>query len=83
MFLDKYGIKMHFSINLCGVEDSMENFQTYLISWCAVMVFESYTMESLFFYLRRFSESRSSSGSTQSLCSSVCLFVCPQHIWGA
>ena len=46
MFLDKYGIKLHirddFSINLCGVEDSVENYQTYLISCCAVMVFESY-----------------------------------------
>ena len=33
---------MYFSINLCGVEDSMENYQTYLISYSAVMVFESY-----------------------------------------
>ena len=34
MFLDEYGIKLHirdeFSINLCGVEDSVENYQTYL-----------------------------------------------------
>ena len=29
------------------------------------------------FYLRRFSESRSSSGSTPSVRPSVCLFVCP------
>ena len=47
MFLDEYGIKLYirddFSINLCGVEDSVENYyQTYLISSCAVMVFESY-----------------------------------------
>ena len=46
MLLDKYGIKLYirdvFSINLCGVEDSMENYQTYLISYSAVMVFESY-----------------------------------------
>ena len=33
---------MHFPINLCGVEDGLENYQTYLISCCAVMVFESY-----------------------------------------
>ena len=33
---------MYFSINLCGVEDSVENYQTYLISYSAVMVFESY-----------------------------------------
>ena len=33
---------MYFSITLCGVEDSMENYQTYLISYSAVMVFESY-----------------------------------------
>ena len=26
---------MHFPINLCGVEDSVENYQTYLISCCA------------------------------------------------
>ena len=32
---------MHFPINLCGVEDSVENFQTHLISCCAVMGFES------------------------------------------
>ena len=37
----------YFSINLCGVEDSMENYQTYLISYSAVMVFES--NENLFF----------------------------------
>ena len=46
MFLDKYGIKLYirddFSINLCGVEDSVENYQTYLTSCCAAMVFESY-----------------------------------------
>ena len=33
---------MYFSINLCGVEDSVENYQTYFISCSAVMVFESY-----------------------------------------
>ena len=46
MLLDKYGIKLYireaFSINLCGVEDSVENYQTYLSSCYAVMVFESY-----------------------------------------
>ena len=51
MLLDKYGIKLYyvmsFSINLCGVEGSVENHQTYLISCSAVMVFESY--EILFF----------------------------------
>ena len=31
----------HYSINLCGVEDSVENYRTYLISCCTVMVFES------------------------------------------
>ena len=47
MFLDKYGIKLYiqvrvaFPINLCGVEDSVENYQTYLISCCTVMAFES------------------------------------------
>ena len=38
---------MYFSINLCGVEDSVENYQTYLISCSAVTVFESYVI--LFF----------------------------------
>ena len=32
-FLDEYGIKLYirddFSINLCGVEDSVDNYQTY------------------------------------------------------
>ena len=45
----------------------------------------------LLFYLRRFSESTSSSGSTPSVRPSVCLsvrssvrpFVCPQLFWGA
>ena len=45
MFLDKHGIKLYlrdvFPINLCGVEDSVENYQIYLISWCTVMVLES------------------------------------------
>ena len=44
MLLDKYGIKLYirdvFSINLCSVEDSVENYQTHLISCSAVMVFE-------------------------------------------
>ena len=46
MFLDEYGIKLYkrddFPINLCGVADSVENYQTYLISCCEVMVFKSY-----------------------------------------
>ena len=33
---------MHFPINLCGVEQNVENYQLCLISCCAVMVFESY-----------------------------------------
>ena len=33
---------MYFSINLCGVGDSVENYQTYLISCSVVIVFESY-----------------------------------------
>ena len=51
MLLDKYGIKllyvMHFSINMSGVEDNVENYQTYLISCYAVMV--SSPMDSFFF----------------------------------
>ena len=52
MFLDENGIKLYirddFSIKLCGVEDSV-NYQTYLISCRAVMVFESYGI--VFFFL--------------------------------
>ena len=33
---------MYFSVNLCGVEDSVENYQAYMISYSVVMVFESY-----------------------------------------
>ena len=40
---------MYFSINLCGVEDSVENYQSYLISCFAVMVFESYGILSFLF----------------------------------
>ena len=53
MFLDKYGTKPYirdvFSINLCDVKDSVENYQTYLILCSAVMVFESYRI--LFFFV--------------------------------
>ena len=41
---------MHFPINLCGVEDSVENYRTYLNSCCAVMVFESYNFLFSFCY---------------------------------
>ena len=51
MFVDKYGISYRYAIlfliNLCGVEDSVVNYQTNLISCCAVVVLESY--EILFF----------------------------------
>ena len=46
---------MHFTINLCGVDESVENCQTYLISCCAVMVFEFYVI--LFFCLTLISRS--------------------------
>ena len=59
MLLDKYGIKllhvMYFSINMSGVEDNVENYQTYLISCSTVIVFESYGI--LFFVLSLISRS--------------------------
>ena len=62
MFLDIYGIKLYirdlFPINLCGVEASVENYQTYLISCCAVMGFESYGI-CFFFVLSLISRSLS------------------------
>ena len=42
-------IRDDFSINQSGVEDSVENYQTYLISCCAVMVFESFGIVFFFF----------------------------------
>ena len=61
MPLDKYGIKllcaMYFSINMSGVEDNVENYQTDLISCSAVMV--SSPMESFFFVLSLISRSPS------------------------
>ena len=33
---------MHFSINMSGVEESVENYRSYLVACCMVMVFESY-----------------------------------------
>ena len=33
---------MHFPIDMSGVEDSVEHFQSYLVACCAFMVFESY-----------------------------------------
>ena len=35
-------IRDEFPINMSGVEESVENYQSYLVAWCAVMVFESY-----------------------------------------
>ena len=59
MLLDKYGIKllhvMYFSINMSGVEDNVENYQTYLISCSTVIVFKSYGI--LFFVLSLISRS--------------------------
>ena len=46
---------MYFSINLCGVEDSVENYQSYLISCFAVMVFESYGILSFFCFVTHIS----------------------------
>ena len=40
---------VYFPINLCGVEDSVENYQTYLISCCAVMVFMVFESDGIFF----------------------------------
>ena len=62
MLLDKYGINkllhvMYFSINMSGVEDNVENYQTYLISCSTVIVFESYGI--LFFVLSLISRSLS------------------------
>ena len=42
MLLDKYGIKLYirevFSIILCGVEDSVENYQTFHYMFCGYCV---------------------------------------------
>ena len=62
MLLDKLGIKlyvMYFSINLCGVEGSVEKYHTYLISCSAVMVFESYGILFFLFILSLISRSLS------------------------
>ena len=56
MFLDEYDIKLYirddFAIKQCGVEDSVENYQTYLISCFAVMGFESYGIVFFFVFFR-------------------------------
>ena len=39
---------MHFPINMSGVEDSVENYQSYLVACCMVMVFESYEIHFVF-----------------------------------
>ena len=37
---------------MSGAEDSLENYQSYLVAGCAVMVFESYELNFfVFFYL--------------------------------
>ena len=82
MFLDKYGIKLYireaFSINLCGVEDSVEIYQTYLISCSAVMVFESYGI--LFFVLSLISRSFSCF-SCSIMLSLTFYFHCAYFVW--
>ena len=45
----------HYAINLCGVEDSVQNYQTYLISCCAVMVFESHGIRFFFRFVTHIS----------------------------
>ena len=37
---------------MSGVEDSVENYQSYLVAWCAVMVFESYEIHFFRFVIR-------------------------------
>ena len=39
---------MHFPINMSGIGDSVENYQSYLVACCLLMVFGSY--ESFFFF---------------------------------
>ena len=43
---------MHVPINMSGVEDSVENYQSYLVACCAVMVFETYEIHFFFFFFR-------------------------------
>ena len=43
---------MHVSSNMSGVEDSVENYQSYLVACCGVMVFESYEIH--FFFVLSF-----------------------------
>ena len=43
---------MHFPINRCGVKDSVENYQSYLVSCCVGMVFESYEIHLFRFVIR-------------------------------
>ena len=43
---------MHFPINSSGVEDSVENYQSYLVACCAIMVFESYEVHFFLFAIR-------------------------------
>ena len=54
-----YMYVIYFPINRCGVEDSVENYQAYLISCCAVMVFESY---GILFWKRCFLKTSVSNG---------------------
>ena len=39
---------MHFPIDMSGIGDSVENYQSYLVACCLLMVFGSY--ESFFFF---------------------------------
>ena len=43
---------MHVSTNMSGVEDNVENYQSYLVACCVVMVFESYEIH--FFFVLSF-----------------------------
>ena len=46
---------MHVPINMSGVGDSVENYQSYLVACCAVLVFESYDIIFFFRFVIRIS----------------------------
>ena len=46
---------MNVPINMSGVEDSVENYQSYLVACCVVMVFESYEIHFFFRFVNRIS----------------------------
>ena len=64
---------------MSGVEDSMENYQSYLVACCAVMVFESYEIHFFFSFFHLYLDL--SHDFHAQICFHSHFFHCPYFFW--